>query len=123
MMMKVNRKFLRILVYLLICSGVVGTVLFFPINLGDEHTCLYHRVFVKKSGIRPQTSRYSSILESNDQASQDRSKEHMVHQRQLLDKYVIPYGISWWGSLGLIGIGFFVARQLNKITGPNNWKV
>lgn len=122
-MMKVNHKFFRILIYLLILSGVVGTVLFFPINLGNEHTCLYHRIFSKENGIHPSTPRYSSISGSNNQVSQDRSQEHLVQQKQLLDKYVIPYGLSWWGSLGLVGIGLLVIRWLNKITSPSNWNV
>jgi hypothetical protein len=122
-MIRMNGKSSRILVYLLMFSGAVGTILFFPINLDGNHTCLYQQVFAKESGIHPQTSLYSSILDSNNQKSQDRSKEYPIHQKQPLDKYVIPYGLSWWASLGLVGMGIFGIRRLNKINNSSNWKV
>lgn len=71
---------------LLLGIGILGTVFFFPINMNNQYTCLYHRM-----------------------VSPGHSYPH--HPIDILQEYVTPFGLLWWGSLLLTALGIYLWRH------------
>ncbi len=92
---------------LIIIPGLIGVFLFFPVNLGDVYTCLFHRIFFQGVGSNPEFSGFSSA-------------SAMVDHSHLVRKYLMPFGIIWWFSLALVGWGIF--RFRNKRDGIDSKK-
>ena len=60
--------------------ALAGVILFFPINLSGEHTCLLDYIV------------HAVATASNEHAPHS-------HPGELLGRYLIPYGIFWWSSI------------------------
>ncbi len=55
---------------------LLATILFFPVNIGQKYTCLFHRLFVH-------------------------SHLHFQSGQELFHHYLLPYGLLWWASLAI----------------------
>ena len=75
---------------LLLSFGVLGGIFFFPMNIENQYTCLYHRLF-----------------------SPEHSYTHSHYD--LVSHYVAPFGLLWWGSLFLIAFSVYRLKKLAKI--------
>ena len=102
-----------ILMLILLSIGVVGGVLFFPVNFDNQYTCLYHRMFVSEHHY--DTSNEMANTVNIDGNHHEGEIDEMMHS-ELLDKYVLPFGLIWWISLIALAIGFFwLKRGKSKI--------
>jgi len=103
----------RLSVFFLI-FGIAGVVLFFPLNMNNRYTCLYHRLFC----------RTEPVAAGHDQRLEPHTNNHggMPHQAMqgpqvnaLIPHYLKHFAFYWWGSLLLAGICLFLSR---KKSGP-----
>lgn len=83
-----------VLVFFLI--GLLGGILFFPVNLNDQYTCLYHRL----SGTEHvhDAVHHSEMLMGGG-------------NHDLLDAYVASYAVYWWASLAVIAIAIILIKK------------
>jgi len=82
----------RFLVILLV--GLLGCIMFFPFNFFNGQTCIVDR-WLNSNLISVTTVTYEARLH----------------------RYVVPYGLLWWGSIGLSALFFnkvFVLRKEPK---------
>ena len=86
---------------ILIVLGLVGTVLLFPLKLDKGKTCLAHQYLVGESG--------------HDGWYAVAGNEHALART-----YVVPYGLLWWTSLGLSGIGLYFLHLKRLIRADMN---
>ena len=71
---------------LIVGIGILGTIFFFPVNIHNQYTCLYHRL-----------------------VSPEHSYSHSIDD--ILQEYISPFGLLWWGSLLLMAFGIFLWRR------------
>lgn len=88
----------KYIVILMIFLGILGSIIFFPVNIKDQYTCLFHmlsdgRLLSMKTGFF-------------------QSKE-MIHQSRL-DMYLNRFAYIWWGSLILFTYSVVVLRKIDK---------
>ena len=93
-MQKLNIK--KEILILLISIGLIGSILFCPINLESGKTCLFHKL----SG--------SNAVHVHDQIS---ALEHNHHK---MLQYVLPFGLIWWFSIFLLTISFYYLKNSNQ---------
>jgi hypothetical protein len=109
-------------VLLVLGLGLLGGTLFFPMNMNDRFTCLYHRLFSPDHSYLASTINDIRVEENNvvdmamhtDQIHRmQREQEEAIHDA-LLEEYVIPFGILWWASLITFAAGiYWLKRQLS----------
>jgi len=106
--------------------GIAGTVLFFPVNIHNQYTCLYHRFIHRHSQKEAIGSVPSSIFnkranDNNLEEPGDTSSERLDHDT-LTRHYVFSFGLLWWASLLLVGFSFyrfFQWKRQGKILNAN----
>jgi hypothetical protein len=102
--MIIQRK--KILMVALIFFGVVGSLMFFPIQLDEGYTCLYHQVFDNDHPVWDQQGVANQI------------GEH--HTTGMINAYISGYAFFWWGSLALIALGVYQLRLFKNTNLKNN---
>lgn len=100
-MRKAKRFRKKNILFLLLAAGIAGAVLFFPVNIQDQYTCLYHRLF------SPGHS-YPHSAGADIDISQ-------TQQENLLNRYLSPFGLLWWGSLLLTAISIYSLKRLPSL--------
>lgn len=106
-MINLNRKlFSQSMILLFIGWGILGSIMFFPVNLNGKHTCLSDRLL----------SYFSRSLEENsfhqreDTYPKYNVNNHLSGNHLILQKYILPYGICWWVFLGILGTGIYLFK-------------
>ena len=136
---------------LLIGLGMVGTVFFFPVNFQSRYTCLYHRLIHPNRCVPqqdPSCDRSKNEEDNQVHSLQNRepaqagfgaeekgkTPETGVQEKaprgffqdheanaSLVRHYVNHFAFFWWGSIVLIGLGYYAWRlsrsKGNKISG------
>ncbi|NIT99579.1 MAG: hypothetical protein GWN01_01125, partial [Nitrosopumilaceae archaeon] len=119
----ISAKKTKAFIIILLVLGIPGTVVFFPVNIDNRYTCLYHRLFIPHH-LNPHSSD-SSIANSHRQIVNPGSLTH--HRRltkeeepveisydEIMARYVTPFGFLWWGSLLLVATGVYVWKKFNR---------
>ena len=110
---------------LLILIALLGSIFFFPLNLGGKYTCFYHRIFAHSQPVSEkkilENHKYGNIIlfNSDDQSlsESENNQDHPEtshHDSALLDTYIHQYALLWWSSIGLFILGVYL---LSKLTG------
>jgi len=86
---------ISIVIVLLLGIGILGAIFFFPMNINNQYTCLYHRLF-----------------------SPDHSYAHAYDN--IVQHYIASFGFLWWGSLTLIAVSIYALKRLVKIRNGNS---
>ena len=76
---------------IILLFGLAGLIMFFPFNFKNGQTCMMDR-----------------LLNSPLYTRHDLTYETRLH------RYVVPYGLLWWGSIGLTAIFFNKIILLRK---------
>lgn len=108
-------KNITLLVLLII--GLNGTVLFFPINLDNQFTCLFHRLAFPDHDYRHSHDTNDQVLQSKEtpsgkyaEQSTSFSTENLHHQ------YMHTFSYFWWGSLLLVVFSIFALKHQKSIS-------
>lgn len=70
-------------------AALFGAVVFFPVNIGNTYTCLFHRLVVGEAA-------------------------HSLPTAALLDRYIVPFGLLWWSSLFLSALTGYTLLKVRK---------
>lgn len=92
--MKKERKNKSIIISILLIA-IVGTVIFFPLNMKSGKTCLFHRLF------------------GGDEENLPGHVPYAERAHIMLHRYLSPFGFIWWLSLAVLALGIY---QLKKST-------
>ena len=116
-----RRKFKTKKVYLsmILLITLAGTVFFFPMNLGGQYTCFFHRIFdhahpvseVPMAAGHPETHLNSPSItdqDMNTKAGGMDISETGHHGSELLDNYLHQYAFPWWVSIGLLALSIYM---------------
>lgn len=95
-----KRNGLKIWGSLILLLGIAGAVLFFPVRIGGNHTCLYHRIIDAHPSYYSGNGRLPTDTGHRDETAIDHS--------ELLKHYLVPFGVLWWSSLSVVGVVVFV---------------
>ena len=86
--------------------GLTGTILFFPLNLSDNATCLYemHKQNVEPVPVDLAQAVHGVVLTN---VADEISPEELAKQMNFIrmHNYMAGYLFWWWGSMGLLIIG------------------
>lgn len=98
------------LLLLLLAIGLAGAVVFFPFNIENRYTCLYHRLLEPEHGIihagsAADGARSESVAGNGQFSTLD-------HHGDLLAGYLSPFGFAWWGSLALTAFAAYALRRM-----------
>lgn len=88
-----SKLILRVMLAATAVVAGIGVILFFPVSLSSEHTCLLDRAV------------HAAATASNPEASHE-------HPSELLRHYLIPYGILWWVSILIVVIVALVWKRV-----------
>jgi len=89
---KSNKKIIIIALIL----GAMGTILFCPLKMESGETCLFHRIFGQDINYIP-----------DHVPSMERA--HLMLQR-----YLVPFGLVWWLSLGVLVVSMYQLKVLKR---------
>ena len=89
---KSNKK----IIIMALILGSLGTVLFCPIKMESGDTCLFHRILEKETKYIP--DKISSM-----------EKAHLM-----LRRYLVPFGLIWWLSLGVLLLSLYQLKALKR---------
>jgi hypothetical protein len=105
----------------LIVTAVLGSVLFFPMNIGGRYTCFYHRIFEASHpvfGANVPAHAHSRVQNySEPNKNHNNGKEEMntsLHDSPLLDAYLNSYAFIWWGSVGVLAFCLYIFFKLRR---------
>ncbi|HED11920.1 MAG TPA: hypothetical protein ENJ10_14615 [Caldithrix abyssi] len=90
-------------------TGILGGLFFFPFPLSENYTCIYHRVF----------NADEPVLE-DESASHSHLPGTSAHH--LLDSYIRGYAFLWWASLLMVVGALFYVRRNVKVNSKNRVK-
>ena len=95
----------------IILIAAAGSIFFFPMNMSDQYTCFYHRLF--------DPPQYTASLKTatdthGDVSNQDIHNELSQHHSVLLDNYLDQYAFIWWSSVGLWSICVYLFFKLRR---------
>ena len=79
--------------------GCIGTIIFFPVNINNHYTCLFHRI-VDENPASPNITLHHT----------DNSMHHSI-----LDIYLEGYAFIWWASILALVTGIYLYRNKNKL--------
>jgi hypothetical protein len=75
-------------------------ILFFPVNIDNCYTCLFHQKFAEKNivnlGDEPAVNSAEKVNIKNNNRN-----ENVAHS-QLLHYYLKDYALVWWSSLAIL---------------------
>ena len=89
---KSNRKIIIIALIL----GAMGTILFCPMKMDSGETCLFHRFFGQ------------DIKHIPDHVPS------MERAHLMLQRYLVPFGLAWWLSLGMLVLSMYQLKVLKR---------
>ncbi len=103
--------------------GVVGGILFFPFNFQNEYTCIFHRFF--SPGHSHSLNENAASTDSHGEIlAEQANHNHKLPEKMtagmeedLVNHYVVPFGLVWWGSLLLIAISLYGLKRI-KVNRP-----
>lgn len=98
-----RRKQFILLSGVFLVVGTVGAIGFFPFNFQSQYTCIYHRFFCEN--MMNQTQCAAGARMSGTDATMG-AEDHT----RLLNRYLIPFGFLWWGSIGLLVGGIYLTK-------------
>lgn len=113
-MKKRNRLGKRNFILLMLGIGIAGAVLFFPVNIQNRYTCLYHRLLFPEHSY---SHSHKAAEHPENQVSRDSLYDHL--HDQLLRGYLKPFGLLWWGSLLIVTLCFYELKKLSGIGTDN----
>jgi len=87
------------LIWIILIISALGGILFFPVNLNNEFTCLFHHII--ESGGDKHTELVSVMGHGSE---------------ELLNQYLVPYGLFWWFSLGILALALIQLFRNRKLT-------
>jgi hypothetical protein len=100
----------KFLILLLLIIGIAGSILFFPVNIKNRHTCLGHKLMNNQ---QQELNKLDS--DQNSMIHHTITSGHEGHQSLLLQRYVYPFGIFWWLSLGTVfGVIYLLFYRRNS---------
>ncbi len=111
--MKIKKH--RIVIFMLVI-GALGTILFFPVNIQNRYTCVFHRLIGQEemskvvSLMNSEGVHYSS--QHQDSADFMESVHYHLHHR-----YMATFGMFWWISLLILLVSLAYLRQQKE--GPS----
>ena len=85
----------KIVIVLILAISVIGAVVFFPYKLENDFCCL--------------AELWSKI--NHEHHSHTGDHVHAIDPSELVRRYVFPYGVFWWSSLGM---GFWSLTYIIK---------
>ena len=94
---------IKFLMLLLLLIGIAGSILFFPVNINNRYTCLGDKI----------VAHHQQRLNELDSLEKDMIHHVNIsgqsnHHDLLMQKYVYPFGIFWWLSLGVVSLGIYM---------------
>jgi hypothetical protein len=95
-------KGVRMIFWIIALLGVIGTVAFFPINIANRYTCLYH--------LYHRMVYAESAVQHTDSHMSDANRHHLHEQ------YMSSFRFMWWGSLVLLLVGIAGIRSSHQPT-------
>ena len=98
----------------LITIGTSGTLLFFPVALGDQFTCLYHRL----TGMMQEETHHAEDQKAGGTRVHG-SFDHEIHNASL-NTYISRFSLYWWGSIALLVTGMYYPRFIQY--GQKMWQ-
>jgi len=102
-----NKKSARPFLIIMLILATIGSILFFPMRLDKNYTCLYHRLFDTHLNI------YENGQHQADIASGD-SQVQEVDTDKMIQFYLIRYAFFWWLSLGGVFVAVYLLRRYRK---------
>ena len=103
-----SKKFYLSLIIIIAASG---SIFFFPMNIGEQYTCFYHRLFdPPQSDVTLDASIDNQDNISNQATHSNLSQHHSV----LLDKYLDQYAFIWWSSVALLALCVYLFFKLKR---------
>ena len=115
-------KFMRYqkitLTLILVTLGALGTALFFPLQLKESHTCLYHRIFAPEE---KQSEPAMLIYQSEVSLAGTINTVASEHYQKLLHRYLVPFGLLWWLSLSFLAVGIFLLKRVGRSANNQNY--
>ena len=101
--------------------GILGSVLFFPLNINNRYTCLVHRLFFHDhsytvftdSGSKLTATEALDQIEKFKQSSQKAENEDFIQMMHdaLLKCYLMPFGLLWWTSLLFLALSIYWLKK------------
>ena len=106
----------KYLIMLMLVLGLAGSVFFFPLQMDDQSSCCYERMF---GGNENCTCRKEANDQSQHELAMNATGENAAgmhqHGSELLDSYLHHYAFPWWISVGLLAAGCFLwIREKDK---------
>ena len=89
--MKPDKKFITLILTFL-GIGLVGSVMFFPVNMDSQYTCLFHRL----------------VHEGHSYA---------YPHDTIVQHYITTFGFLWWGSLILLAGSIYAWKLMLRAQG------
>ena len=94
---------IKFLMLLFLIIGIAGSILFFPVNIKDRYTCLGHKL------MNNQPQEFNKLdSHKNSMIHPTTTSDQADHHNLLLQKYVYPFGIFWWLSVGVVSLGIYM---------------
>lgn len=105
------------MILLVLGSGILGGFFFFPINIANQYTCLYHRIFFTELSYNHSND---TSIALPDTSTKDSHASHETrnlpaieaHGEELLRRYVSSYALLWFGSLAIVALCIYGLRRL-----------
>jgi len=108
-----SKKLWQICLSVLILIGAAGSVIFFPLKLSESHTCVYHKIICPEDTCYQKGSVLSTET-SKDMHHQVMDNISLQHHSELINRYLMPFGLLWWGSLILLFSGIYLFKNLYR---------
>ncbi|HGY55705.1 MAG TPA: hypothetical protein ENK44_08395 [Caldithrix abyssi] len=87
--------------------ALAGGFLFFPVQMKDGYTCLFHRLFNSDDPVK--------VGENHHHTTSEGTPAH--EDSEMLSFYLHRYAFVWWVSVALaVAAGYSIWRIKNKIT-------
>ena len=96
--------------YALLILGITGSILFFPFNFGNSHTCLAHKY------IKSDASICCENPPGNEQPGHSTEVEiNSGENHHLLSHYLYPFAFLWWISIGIVFLSYKYFKGIGSV--------
>lgn len=106
-------SFYRQIGWFLIFVGVAGTILFFPFNMHQKYTCLYHRLFQANRALRHNSASENQLVDRPARSVENAEHEH---SKEVIESYIHHFAFFWWGSFLLVLGGLYLMKLKRNTT-------
>ncbi len=115
-MRKLFTKYIKLVFLILLISGVAGGILFLPVALDGNYTCLYHKMVQKNNQVNILANDTGVKISECEAVQESENGHHSISPsgHDLLNTYLANYAFLWWGSLALAGFCFYRLRCVNR---------